>query len=189
MKLIGAEYGWGTDAITVGVVGDNALLRNNDDFYIPDFSREVSGVPQLMFRVCKLGKGVSELFARRYYDEVGVCLRFYADTLEADLRQRGLPTGVAAAFDGSVAVSAMVPYAGEDVSYALYVNGNAAFAGRMHGLPVSVDRFVAVASSFCTIKVGDFLCCGSPYRHPRFKIGDVIRMEMDGKEMMEFRVR
>ena len=104
MKLLCAEYNE-QGSFTVGVIGDNALLRNNNDFYFPAFTRELSCVPQLVFRACKLGKGVSERFAGRYYNEVGVGLRFYADTLESELKMKGLPCGVAAAFDDSAAQS------------------------------------------------------------------------------------
>ena len=63
-------------------VGDDALLRNNDDFYLPAFGKEWSCVPQPVVRICKLGKCVSERFAGRYYEEAGMGIRFYADDLE-----------------------------------------------------------------------------------------------------------
>ena len=54
MKILCAEY---NDAGEVAVVpvGDDVLLRNNGDFYIPDYTQQVSGVPQLVVRICKLG--------------------------------------------------------------------------------------------------------------------------------------
>ena len=57
MKILCAEY---NDAGEVAVVpvGDDVLLRNNGDFYIPDYTQQVSGVPQLVVRICKLGKSV-----------------------------------------------------------------------------------------------------------------------------------
>ena len=66
MKILCAEY---NDAGEVAVVpvGDDVLLRNNGDFYIPDYTQQVSGVPQLVVRICKLGKSVGERFAGRYF--------------------------------------------------------------------------------------------------------------------------
>ena len=75
MKILCAEY---NDAGEVAVVpvGDDVLLRNNGDFYIPDYTQQVSGVPQLVVRICKLGKSVGERFAGRYFEEIGVGVRF-----------------------------------------------------------------------------------------------------------------
>lgn len=90
MKILCAEYnpeGRGT----VVPIGDNALLRNNDDFYIPDFADRLSCSPQLVLRIGKLGKSVGERFAGRYFQEIGVGIRFYADRLEEELHSEGLP--------------------------------------------------------------------------------------------------
>ena len=75
MKILCAEY---NDAGEVAVVpvGDDVLLRNNGDFYIPDYTQQVSGVPQLVVRICKLGKSVGERFAGRYFEEIGVGVRY-----------------------------------------------------------------------------------------------------------------
>ena len=81
MKLLCAEYNEAGE-VAYNVIGDNALLRNNDDFYIPAFATELSCVPQIVLRVGKIGKHVAERFAGRYYEEVGVGIRFYADNLE-----------------------------------------------------------------------------------------------------------
>lgn len=84
MKLLCAEYNEAGE-VAYNVIGDNALLRNNDDFYIPAFATELSCVPQIVLRVGKIGKHVAERFAGRYYEEVGVGIRFYADNLEREL--------------------------------------------------------------------------------------------------------
>lgn len=188
MKLICAEYTEKGD-MTVGVVGDNALLRNNGDFYFPAFTRMLSCVPQLVLRACKLGKGVSEHFACRYYKEVGVGIRFYADTLSEELRQRGLPEGVAASFDDSAVLSEMQPCSGKLPAYALFVNGEEVYRGDSRDLPVSPDRFIAEASGFYMIKIGDFFYCGNPFRYRSLQIGDRLRMELEGKCLLDFYIR
>ena len=92
MKILCAEY---NDAGEVAVVpvGDDVLLRNNGDFYIPDYTQQVT---QLVVRICKLGKSVGERFAGRYFEEIGVGVRFYADSLEEQLIAKKLP-GIMAA--------------------------------------------------------------------------------------------
>ena len=59
MKLLCAEYNEAGE-VAYNVIGDNALLRNNDDFYVPAFATELSCVPQIVLRVGKIGKHVAE---------------------------------------------------------------------------------------------------------------------------------
>lgn len=188
MKLLCAEYK-GPEYFTVSVVGDNALLRNNNDFYFPAFTQEVSCVPQLVFRACKLGKGISERFAGRYYNEVGVGLRFYADTLEEELRIKGLPVGVAAAFDDSAAQSELKIRDEKNPAYRLEINETTVFAGTAAGLPLSPDKFVSLASGFYMVKIGDLFYCGNPFRYRGLRIGDRIRMYLQEECMLDFYIR
>lgn len=188
MKLLCAEYNGQAD-FTVGVIGDNALLRNNNDFYFPAFTRELSCVPQLVLRACKLGKGVSERFAGRYYNEIGVGLRFYADSLENELKAKGLPCGVAAAFDDAAAQSELKEYKGGEVSYTLLINETTVFNGNMKDLPLAVDKFVSLASGFYMIKIGDFFYCGNPFRYRGLRINDRLRMYLEESCLLDFYVR
>ena len=45
---------------------DTALLRNNDPFYVPDFSQEVHYECELVVRIDRVGKCIEERFAHRY---------------------------------------------------------------------------------------------------------------------------
>lgn len=188
MKLLCAEYNEKGET-TVSIVGDNALLRNNNDFYFPAFTREVSCVPQIVLRACKLGKGISERFAGRYYREVGLGIRFYADTLEEELKQKGLPSGLSAAFDDSAALSALREYQGENITYSLQVNEDTVFCESIPGLSVKADPFIAAASGFHMVKIGDFFYCGNPFRYRGLRINDRIRLYLGEECMMDFYVR
>lgn len=187
MKIICTEYNLERE-MAIGMIGDNALLRNNDDFYIPDFAGTVSCVPQLVTRICKLGKGIPEQFAERYHEDIGLCVRFYADGLLSDLKQRKLPYGLAFSFDDSAAFSKLISRE-EEQAYAMEINGKETFAGTEKTLPFCVDTLVAKASDYYMLKIGDFLCCGNPYRYTPIKIGDHIRMFLNGQCMMDFFIR
>lgn len=188
MKLLCAEYNAGAE-MTLSVVGDNALLRNNNDFYFPAFTKEVSCVPQLVLKACKLGKGFSGRFASRYYNEIGVGIRFYADTLEQSLKAKGLSWGVASSFDESAALSVMEPYMGGNADYYLKVNGDIVFKGDAAELPVNMEQFVSLASGYYMIKIGDFFYCGNPFRYNNVKIGDRLQMGLNGKCLLDFYVK
>jgi hypothetical protein len=52
---------------------DSALLRNNDPFFIPEWTKEVHHEIELIIRINRRAKNVEKRFAYRYYDKI-VCL-------------------------------------------------------------------------------------------------------------------
>ncbi|HOI49883.1 MAG TPA: fumarylacetoacetate hydrolase family protein, partial [Prolixibacteraceae bacterium] len=64
---------------------DSALLRNNDPFFIPDWTKEVHHEIELVLRVCRLGKNIGKQFAYRYYDEIGLGIDFTARDVQNEL--------------------------------------------------------------------------------------------------------
>lgn len=189
MKILCAEYNVAGE-VAIVPMGDDVLLRNNDDFYIPAFAGELSCVPQLVVRLCKLGKYVSERFADRYYEEIGVGIRFYADDLERSLLDRGLPAGVASSFGNSAAISNLLPIAEcVDTVYKMKVNGETVYCGGKTQQIVSMERLVTLSSEFHTLKIGDFLYGGNTFRYKGLKAGDRLQIEFCGRMLMDFKVK
>lgn len=188
MKVLCAEYNDRRE-VAIVPVGDDVLLRNNGDFYIPEFTQEVSCVPQFVVKICKLGKGVSERFACRYYDEIGVGIRFYADTLEEELRQKGLPVVMASSFDSCAAISGMKNIERRNPMYEMLVNKESVFQGCLSDLPVSIDRLVSLAGDFHTLKIGDFMYCGNPFRYRGIKAGDSVSVLIEGEKVLDFGIK
>lgn len=189
MKILCAEYNPDKD-IAIIPVGDDVLLRNNDDFYIPDFTTRISCVPQLVVRLCKLGKSVSEKFAGRYYEEIGVGIRFYADSFEEELRAKGLPAGMASSFGGCAAISRLLPKSDcGDAEYTMSVNGTPVFQSSLSAQPAGIERLISLASDFHTLKIGDFLYCGNLFRYTELKINDRIQVCFNGQELMNFNIK
>ncbi len=189
MKILCTEYNTAGEAAVVAV-GDDVLLRNNDDFYIPAFAGELSCVPQLVVRLCKLGKYVSERFAGRYYEEIGVGIRFYADDFERLLLMRGLPAGVASSFSNSAAISNLLPVAEcEDAVYEMRVNGEMVYRGGKAQQLASMEQLISLSSEFHTLKIGDFLYGGNMFRYGGLKVGDRLQIEFCGRLLMDFKVK
>ena len=187
MKLLCAEYGKLGD-IAYSVIGDNALLRNNDDFYIPTFTKSLSCVPQLVLRVGKIGKCVSERFAERYFEEVGVGIRFYADDLEKELFGKGLPPSMAFSFDGSAAISGWqkLEKGVDEMEFRFLLNGTEMNRMKVCELDFSPKKLIARVSEFCMLKIGDIIYCGNPFRCKDLKIGDRLSMCLEGKVLLDF---
>lgn len=189
MKILCAEYNAEKEAAIVPI-GDDALLRNNGDFYVPEFTREVSCVPQWVVRICKLGKTVSERFACRYYEEIGAGIRFYADTLENELEKKSLPAVMAASFDSSAAISGLIKAEkGRQAVLMMRINGQEVYRMGWNEQPVSVERLISLASVFHTLKIGDFLYCGAVFRYRGIKIGDRIQLSLGDNQLLDFQVK
>jgi hypothetical protein len=177
VKLLCAEYlpdGAGGHVI----LGDNALSRDNEDFYIPPFATRLSCVPQLFFRVNKLGKGVAPRFARRYVGEGGAAIRFYADNLLDEARATGLPPDAAMGFDRAIAISTARELP-DNPCYALEVNGARVFSGRLLDLPCTLEHHVAALSAYYLLKVGDLIFTGNLFRYSPLRPGDRLRAFID----------
>ena len=88
---------------------DSALLKDKKPFFIPDDLGTIEYETELVVRICRLGKTISERFAHRYYDAVTVGIDFTARELQQKLRAQGLPWDLCKGFDGSAALGEWIP--------------------------------------------------------------------------------
>ena len=88
---------------------DSAILRNNQPFFIPDFSKNLHYEVEIVFKICKVGKTISLQFAHRYYDNIGIGIDFTARDLQEKCSTQGLPWEISKAFDSSAAISKFLP--------------------------------------------------------------------------------
>ncbi|MBS6991478.1 MAG: fumarylacetoacetate hydrolase family protein [Alistipes sp.] len=174
---------------------DTALLRNNDPFYIPAFSQEVHYECELVVRINRVGKGIAERFAHRYYDQVGLGIDFTARDLQRQAIAEGLPWERCKAFDRSAALSPrFVPLQelGGDVQslhFTLEVNGQTRQRGDTSGMLFSVDRIIASVSQYMTLRMGDLLYTGTPAGVGPVRPGDNLRAVLEGRELLNFDIR
>ena len=106
---------------------DTALLNNNQDFYLPDFSNEIHYETEVVVKINKPGKHIDEKFAHRYYDSVSVGIDFTARDLQSILKAKGLPWERAKAFDGSAVIGSFLPLADaaiiSNLNFSMELNG------------------------------------------------------------------
>ncbi len=174
---------------------DTAMLRNNDPFYIPAFTQEVHYECELVVKICRVGRAISERFAHRYYDEVGLGIDFTARDLQRRAIAEGLPWERAKAFDHSAALSPrFIPLTelGGDVQrlrFKLEVNGRVRQRGDTSQMLLSVDRLVASVSQYMTLRMGDLLFTGTPAGVGPVTPGDTLRATLEGRELLNFDIR
>lgn len=173
---------------------DSALLRNNDPFYIPDWTNEVHHEVELVIKINRIGKNIEKQFAHRYYDEIGLGIDFTARDIQAQLKSKGLPWEKAKAFDQSAVLSStffpksIIPD-DESIFFKLDINGKTVQEGDSGLMIFGFDELISHVSKYVTLKIGDLIYTGTPAGVGPVKIGDRLEGFLEGKKMFDFLVK
>ena len=174
---------------------DTALLRNNDPFYIPEFSREVDYECELVVRINRVGRAIAQKFAHRYYDEVGLGIDFTARDLQREAIAKGLPWEACKAFDRSAALSPVfVPLADlggnvQDLHFEMSLGGEVKQRGWTGDMIFTVDGIIAHISRFVTLRMGDLIYTGTPVGVGPVSPGDRLTASLEGEELLDFMIK
>jgi 2-keto-4-pentenoate hydratase/2-oxohepta-3-ene-1,7-dioic acid hydratase in catechol pathway len=172
----------------------SAILSHRHPFYIPEWTQEVHHEVELVVKINRLGKAISEAHAHRYYDEVGLGIDFTARDVQATLKAQGHPWERAKAFDGSAVVGAFVPLKEwgksiQDLRFSLHKNDDVVQEGHSADMLFSVDRLIAEVSTFMTLKVGDLIFTGTPAGVSKVAPGDRLEGRLEGRIMFQTQVK
>jgi 2-keto-4-pentenoate hydratase/2-oxohepta-3-ene-1,7-dioic acid hydratase in catechol pathway len=173
---------------------DTALLRNNDPFYIPDWSNDVHHEIELVVKINRIGKNIEKRFAHRYYDEIGLGIDFTARDVQAELKKKGLPWEKAKAFDKSAVLStnffskAIFPD-DEAIRFQLNINGKTVQESHSGLMIFSFDELISHISKYVTLKIGDLIYTGTPANVGPVKIGDRLEGFLEDKKMFDFEIK
>lgn len=173
---------------------DSALLRNNDPFYIPEWTTEVHHEIELIVRIGKLGKNIRKEFAHRYYSEIGIGIDFTARDVQNALKDKGLPWEKSKAFDFSAVIcpefvrieSLPDP---NSIHFWLNINGKKVQEGNSALMIFPIDDIIAHVSKYFTLKIGDLIYTGTPAGVGSVKIGDRLEGYLEGEKKFDFRVK
>jgi 2-keto-4-pentenoate hydratase/2-oxohepta-3-ene-1,7-dioic acid hydratase in catechol pathway len=172
---------------------DTALLNNNQDFYLPDFSNEIHYETEVVVKINKPGKHIDEKFAHRYYDSVSVGIDFTARDLQSILKVKGLPWERAKAFDGSAVIGLFLPLADagiiSNLNFSMELNGQKVQEANTSEMVFSVDKVIAFVSRFITLKTGDLIYTGTPQGVGKVSAGDHLIGYLGTKELFNFKVK
>ncbi|WP_320018133.1 fumarylacetoacetate hydrolase family protein [Labilibaculum manganireducens] len=172
---------------------DSALLKNNNDFYYPDFSKDIHHEVEVVVKICRVGKNIPLEFAHRYYDEIGLGIDFTARDIQAECKKKGLPWEKAKAFDGAAPISKFISKDKfrdvNQLNFHLDINGNRVQTGNTSNMIFSIDYLISYLSQYFTLKIGDLIYTGTPEGVGPVKIGDHLIAEMEGEKMMDFSIR
>ncbi len=172
---------------------DTALLKDNQPFYHPDFSEDIHHEIEIVLKVAKEGKNITEKFASTYYEEIGLGIDFTARDIQQKHKEKGLPWELAKSFDNSAPISNFVPKTQfpdlHQVSFRLDVNQETRQTGNTKDLLFSFEQIIVFISGYITLKKGDLIFTGTPAGVARVKVGDHLEGYLENEKMFDFLVR
>jgi 2-keto-4-pentenoate hydratase/2-oxohepta-3-ene-1,7-dioic acid hydratase in catechol pathway len=172
---------------------ETALIRRNQPFFYPDFSKEIHYEVELVLKISKLGKNIDEKFAHRYYDEIGIGIDFTARDLQNELKKKGLPWEKAKGFDGAAPLGKFLSKESfsdvHQINFSLEKNGVEVQKGNSNQMIHTFEAIIAHVSKFFTLKIGDLIFTGTPAGVGPVVIGDDLIAKIEGQELLKVQVR
>jgi len=172
---------------------DSSIIRNNKPFFLPDFSSEIHYEVELVLKISRLGKNISENFAHRYFEQIGLGIDFTARDLQAECKARGLPWEIAKAFEGSAPLGGFLPKTElgdlNNLDFRLEINDKVVQEGNSNDLIFSFDRLIAYVSQFFPLKTGDLLFTGTPAGVGPVKRNDHLKAFLGDRLLLDFEVK
>ncbi|MBC2839185.1 fumarylacetoacetate hydrolase family protein [Robiginitalea sp. SC105] len=181
------------DSPVLFIKPDSAILPREQDFYLPDFSKEIHYELELLVRIDKVGKHIAPEFAHTYYSQLSVGLDFTARDLQQSLKEQGLPWEKAKGFDGSAVIGEWVPksrFEGRDhLEFTLERNGETVQRGDTRHMLWKTDELIAYISTFFTLKKGDIIFTGTPAGVGQVMPNDYLSGKLEGMELFSLNVK
>ncbi len=172
---------------------DTALLQKHNPFFYPSFSKEVHYETELVLRICKNGRHISEKFSRNYFDRIGIGIDFTARDLQAECKSKGLPWEIAKAFDQSAPIGEFLPADEFDdlgnIHFSLKINGELRQAGNTKDMIFTFEQIISYVSGFVTLREGDLIFTGTPEGVGPTKIDDHFEAFIEDRKLLEFNVK
>jgi len=173
---------------------ETALLCNNNNFFIPDFSKEIHYECELVYRICKTGKNIKETLACNFYKEIGLGIDFTARDLQTKLKNKGLPWEKAKSFDNSAAISSVfIPLKNISdknlITFSLKKNGEKVQSGNSKFMIFPIDRIISHISNFFTLEAEDLIYTGTPEGVGQVSSGDRLEGFIGNKKMFDFYIK
>lgn len=187
-ELDGTEYR--PEEPVIFLKADSSLLKDHKPFFIPDFMGQIDYETEIVVRICRLGKGIPERFAHRYYDAVTVGIDFTARDMQREAREKGLPWDICKGFDGAAVIGDWVEKEKfldvNALQFHLDINGKTVQEGCTSDMLFKIDYIISYLSKFYTLKTGDIIYTGTPVGVGPVHIDDHLEGYIEGRKVLEF---
>lgn len=172
---------------------DTALLREGKAFYHPEFSNDIHYEVELVVKIGKEGKHISEKFAKNYIDSIGIGIDFTARDLQENCKQKGLPWEIAKAFDHSAPIGNFININDitdiHSIDFSLKKNNELVQQGNSSNMLFSFEQIISYLSKRFTLKKGDLIFTGTPAGVGKINIGDKFEAFIGNESMLRLEIK
>lgn len=172
---------------------DTALLLKNKPFYYPEFSKDIHYEVELVIKISKNGKYITNKFAHNYYNEIALGIDFTARDLQQNCKKKGLPWEIAKGFNHAAPLSNFFPMDKlnnkTEIDFSLKLNDEIVQSGNSKDMIFTFNQIIIYVSQFITLKMGDIIYTGTPAGVGPVKIGDRLTGYIESKEMFDFEIK
>ncbi len=172
---------------------DSSVLPKQQDFYIPEFSNDIHYEVEVLVKIKKVGKHISEEFASNYYDEIGLGIDFTARDLQSKLKEKGLPWEKAKGFDGAAVIGEWLPKSRfkdvNNLNFKLIKNDEEVQVGNTNMMLWKIDEIISYVSTFFTLKKGDIIFTGTPAGVGKINANDYLAGSLENEELFNVKIK
>ncbi len=172
---------------------DTALLREGKAFYHPEFSNDIHYEVELVVKIGKEGKHISEKFAKNYIDSIGIGIDFTARDLQENCKQKGLPWEIAKAFDHSAPIGNFININEipdiHTIDFSLKKNDEIVQQGNSSEMLFNFEQIISYLSKRFTLKKGDLIFTGTPAGVGKINIGDKLEAFIGSESMLRLEIK
>ena len=171
----------------------SALLQTNMPFYYPAFTNELHYECEVVLRISKNGKYISESSAQQYYDAISVGIDFTARDVQSELKKKGLPWEKAKAWDNSAVLGKWNNIPSDldrkSILFSMKKNGEIVQSGNTRDMIHSFDQIIAHVSNYFSLNIGDVIFTGTPKGVGECSVGDELEGFLGDESMFKIKVQ
>ena len=171
----------------------SALLQTNMPFYYPAFTNELHYECEVVLRISKNGKYISESSAQQYYDAISVGIDFTARDVQSELKKKGLPWEKAKAWDNSAVLGKWNNIPSDldrkSILFSMKKNGEIVQSGNTRDMIHSFDQIIAHVSNYFSLNIGDVIFTGTPKGVGECSVGDELEGFLGEESMFKIKVQ
>lgn len=172
---------------------ESSLVTGNKDVEFPSFTNNLVYEAELVLKISKKGKNISETDANSYISEIGIGIDYTAKDVLTAYRDVKGPWDLAKGFDGAAPISSFKPIADfsdlSNINFDLKINGKQLQTGSTSLLIYSFAEIISYLSVYMTLEPGDLIFTGTP-AHGTGKIfkEDRLQASIEGELLLDFKM-
>ena len=171
----------------------SALLAPNVPFYYPEFTNELHYECELVLRISKNGKYISEESASSFFDAITVGIDFTARDIQNELKKKGLPWEKAKAWDNSAVVGKwkMIDDSidNTNINFSMTKNGEVVQKGNSNQMMHDFNKIIAHISTYFSLNIGDMIFTGTPAGVGEIVVGEELEGFFENESLFKIKVQ